>query len=70
MKNIIFLIALFIGLSFASVDKSPSNSKLNKLINEEYGFVKSGLVLLEKDTVSVQSFLMSKKEVTSNTVCF
>lgn len=65
MKNIILLIALFIGLSFASVDKIPSNSKLNKLINEEYGFVKSGLVLLEKDTFSVQSFLMSKKEVTN-----
>lgn len=69
MKTIILCtMALFAGLfiqSSTQKEKLPSLATVNKRVNEHYGFIKSGKVLLEKDTVTVQSFLMSKEEITN-----
>ncbi len=69
MKTIIFCVTvLFAGLliqSSTQKEKLPSFAVVNKRVSEYYGFVKSGQVLLENDTVAVQSFLMSKGEVTN-----
>lgn len=60
------LISLFFCLiSLTNKEKSPSISKVNKSINDQFGFVKAGLVKLDSDTFSVQSFLLSKGEITN-----
>lgn len=69
MKTIVLCSAVLLaGLSIQSLtqkEKLSSLSKVNKIVNEHYGFVKAGQVLVEKDTFSVQSFLMTKGEVTN-----
>lgn len=70
MKKLIFcttaLLAGFCIQSLTSGARVPSLSKMNKRVNDHYGLVKAGQVLLDGDTVSVQSFLMSKEEVTNH----
>ncbi|MBC9811219.1 hypothetical protein H9Y05_01910 [Crocinitomicaceae bacterium CZZ-1] len=69
MKTYLFSSAvILIGsgiVSLTQTSKLPALSKVNKQVNEQFGFVPSGLVKLDADTVSVQSFLVSKTEVTN-----
>jgi formylglycine-generating enzyme required for sulfatase activity len=69
MKTIVFssaILAIGLGLSsLTNVEKMPSDAKINKQINEQFGFVKAGLVNMGTDTNSVQSFLFSKTEITN-----
>lgn len=63
-SSVIVLIGLGI-VSLTQTNKLPTLSKVNKQVNEQFGFVPSGLAKLDADTVSVQSFLVSKTEVTN-----
>ncbi len=56
---------MFSLISLTSVSKPMSVSKFNKFINDFYGYVPSGLVKLQEDTFSVQSFIIGKTEVTN-----
>lgn len=65
LKITILLFAATLFFCFATfTDKKLQKSAINAL-NENYAFVASGDVVLEKDTISVQSFLMFKTEVSN-----
>lgn len=69
MKTLLFSSAIvLIGsgiVSLTQTNKLPTLSKVNKQVNEQFSYVRTGLVQLETDTFSVQSFLVSKTEVTN-----
>lgn len=68
MKTIKISILLFVAtLLFcfaASTDKKLRKNTINAL-NENYAFVPSGNLVYEKDTLSIQSFIMFKTEVSN-----
>lgn len=69
MKTLVFSsMIVLIGsgiVSLTQTSKLPAHSKINKQVNEQFSFVPSGLVKLDADTFSVQSFLVSRTEVTN-----
>lgn len=65
LKITILLFAVTLFFCFATfTDKKLQKSTINAL-NENYAFVPSGNVVLDNDTISVQSFLMFKTEVSN-----
>lgn len=65
LKITILLFASTIIFCFATfTDKKLQKSAINTL-NENYAFIPSGNVVLNNDTISVQSFLMFKTEVSN-----
>ncbi|MBL1280619.1 MAG: SUMF1/EgtB/PvdO family nonheme iron enzyme [Fluviicola sp.] len=64
ISNILFLTASIFLLAF-TFSKKPSLKKAKKTLQNFCSFIPSGNALVGKDTVSVQSFYVSKTEITN-----
>ncbi len=63
MKSIYILCLAIFSVTLVALQKAPV--KLPKKFKKEFAFIPSGLVVLEKDTFSLQSYFISKTEVTN-----
>ena len=68
MKIVFYATLIFCGvICLTSATKNDKKSKklTQKVLNENYVFVPSGKVIVYKDTLSIQSFIMFKTEVSN-----
>lgn len=63
MKSVYILCLAIFSITLVAVQKAPV--KLPKKFKKDYAFIPSGLVIVEKDTFSLQSYFISKTEVTN-----
>lgn len=65
MKSILALVVLCFGLLSISTNKKPSKKRALKILNGFCQYVPSGNCVIDKDSISVQSFYMSTTEITN-----